>query len=112
MSINIVISDTVGFKVEGAINDAAGTPQPFDFSLVCKRLDSDTIDEQMKGDFTPAKVRDFFTAHTTGWARVRDAAGQEAPFSTDALASLLKIPGLPSLAFRKYIAEVGAKEKN
>lgn len=111
MAIKIVISDTVGIKVKGTINDAAGVAQPFDFSLTCTRLDSDQIQAKLKND-SDASIRDFLGDVVIGWASVRDADDKPLAYSEAALAQLCKIPGVAALTFRTYLAEVGAKEKN
>lgn len=110
MAISIQISDTVGFKVKGVINDSAGIAQPFDFKLTCNRLTSEEIQaaisdkEETLGDFLATVVQD--------WSGVKDAANANVPYSTDALKQLCKIPGVAFLAYRTYLSECGAKEKN
>ena len=111
MAIKIVVSDTVGIKVKGTINDATATPQPFEFRLTCLRLDSDQITDKLKNE-SDATIVDFLADIVEGWSGVRDAQDQPLPYSVDALRQLCKIPGVPGLAFRTYMAEVGAKEKN
>ena len=46
------------------------------------------------------------------WSGVRDADDKPLPYSEDALRALCRIPGVAAVAFRTYLAEVGAKEKN
>jgi len=111
MSIKIVVSDKVGFKVQGSINDAAGVAQPFHFQLTCTRLDADQIQQKLKSD-TDASLTDFLGDVVEGWSGVQDGEGKQLPFSEDNLRVLCKIPGVAGLAFRTYRAEVGAKEKN
>ena len=111
MEIKIIISDTVGFKVKGTINDAAGTPQPFDFSLTCIRLDADEIQAKLKSD-SDSSLTDFLTDVVQNWGNVRDADDKPLPYSDAHLRQLCKIPGVANLAFRTYMSEVGAKEKN
>lgn len=111
MAIKIIVSDTVGIKVKGTINDAAGVPQPFDFGLTCTRLDSDQIQAKLKEE-SDASLTDFLVDVVSGWSAVRDADDKPLPYSPDHLRQLCKITGVASLAFRTYLAEVGAKEKN
>lgn len=111
MAIKIVISDTVGFKVKGTINDEKGTAQPFDFTLICSRLDQDQIQAKLK-DHGDASLTDFLVDVIESWSGVRDAADAPLPYSEANLRALCKIPGVAGLAFRTYLAEVGAKEKN
>lgn len=109
MAIKIVVSDTVGIKVKGNINDAAGTPQPFDFSLTCKRLDSKEIKAKIAQD---GDMIDFMVDVVTGWSGVRDADDKPLPYSADAFRELCQIPGIGSISFNAYLLQVGGKEKN
>ncbi len=114
MAIKITISDTVGFKVKGAINDAAGVPQAFDFRLTAHRLDADEIQSKLKTD-SEASITDFLVDVVTGWGGVlggEDDEMHQLPYTEANLRALCKIPGLAGLSFRTYLAEVGAKEKN
>jgi len=111
MAINIVISDKVGFKVHGEINDAAGVAQPFSFGLTCLRLDADQIKTKLKSE-SDASITDFMADVVEVWSGVKDADGKTLPYSEDSLRLLCNIPGVAALAFKTYMAEVGAKEKN
>lgn len=111
MGIKIVISNTVRFKVKGTIKDEAGTDQPFDFSLTCARLDAEQIQAKLRTD-SEASVTDFLIDVVEDWAGVKDADDKALPFSEENLRALCRIPGVASLAFRTYLSEVGAKEKN
>lgn len=110
MSIKLTISDKVGFKVRGVINDAAGLPLPFDFGLVCQRLDADQIQRRLvAGD---ENLVEFLADVTESWSGVRDAEDKLLPYSPETLRQLCKISGVAGLMLRTYLAEVGAKEKN
>jgi hypothetical protein len=111
MSIKIVVSDTVGIKVKGTINDAAGKPQPFDFSLTCVRLDQDQIKDKVSSE-TDAPLVDFLVDVVEDWTGVRDEEDKPLPYSQQSLRRLLKIPGLAGMAFKTYLLEAGSKEKN
>lgn len=111
MSIKIVLSDKVGFKVHGSTNDSAGVAQSFHFQLTCTRLDADQIQQKLKSD-SDASLTDFLADVIEGWSGVQDVEGTPLPYSEDNLRALCKIPGVAGLAFRTYLAEVGAKEKN
>lgn len=111
MGIKIVISNTVRFKVKGTIKDEAGTDQPFDFSLTCARLDAEQIQAKLRTD-SEASVTDFLIDVVEDWAGVKDADDKALAFSEENLRALCRIPGVASLAFRTYLSEVGAKEKN
>lgn len=109
MSIKITVSDTVKFKVKGTINDAAGIAQPFDFSLTCLRLDADQIQAKFKAEET---VIDFLVDVVEDWSGVRDDDDKALPYSDAALRQLCKISGVSGVAYKTYLQEVGAKEKN
>ena len=111
MAITITVSDTVGIKVKGTINDAAANPQPFSFGLTCMRLDGDQIEAKLKGN-TEASLTDFMADIALGWSDVKEDDGTKSEFSEDALRRLFKIPGTAALSFKTYLTEVGAKEKN
>lgn len=110
MAIKIVVSDTVAFKVKGTINDAEGKPEAFDFRLTCKRLDAEEIKTVVSDN--EGTIKEFLQDTITGWSGVQDGNGASLPYSADALAQLLLIPGLSAQIFRTYLAEVGTKEKN
>jgi len=109
MALSILISDRVKFKVSGTINDENGTAQPFDFSLVCKRLDADTIQTKLAED---GSMIDFLKEVTEDWSGVRGEENKPIPYSADALATVFKIPGIAALSFKAYLSQVGGKEKN
>lgn len=111
MTIKIIVSDTVGIKVKGTINDAAGVPQPFDFGLTCIRLDAEQIAQRLKSN-SDESVTDFLADVVEGWSGVRADNGDNVPYSAETLRQLCKIPGLANLAFATYLAESGAKAKN
>jgi len=111
MSIKIVVSDKLKFKVKGTIKNEAGVDEPFDFSLTCLRLDSDGIKSKLS-DNSETSVVDFMLEVIEDWQGVRDADDKPLPFSDVAWRNLCKIPGVSVVAFRTYLAEVGAKEKN
>lgn len=111
MSISIVVDNKVKFKVKGTIKNGEGVDKPFDFDLVCKRLDADEIQAKRSEDGGFVFV-DFMSDLIEGWSGVKDGAGAPVPFSADAWAGLAKIPGVAALAFHAYLRENGAKEKN
>lgn len=111
MAIKITVSDKVGIKVKGTIQNEAGVPQPFDFGLVCLRLDADQIQASLK-DESEKTLIDFMLDVVEDWSGVRDADDKPMPFTADNYRALCKIPGVAMLAFRAYMADVGAKEKN
>lgn len=109
MAIRIVVSNRVGFKVKGSINNESGNAEPFEFSLVADRLDADALQEATRGDRTQPE---FMESVVVDWQGVKDEEGAPVPFSLDALRQLCKIPGLAAVMFFAYLAEVGARAKN
>jgi len=112
VAIKIVVSNKVGFKVKGTINDAAGVAQPFDFGLTCKRLDNAAIDAKLGGDFSEPAVLGFMLDVIEGWSGVRDDDDKPVAYTEDAFRDLCKIPGVLYLAFKSYREESGVKAKN
>lgn len=111
MAIKITVSDKVGIKVKGSIKSESGTDQPFDFGLVCQRLDADQIQSRLK-DETDKTLTDFMLDVIEDWSGVRGDDDKPLPFTADNYRALCKIPGITVIAFRAYMADVGAKEKN
>lgn len=111
MAIKIVVSDKVGIKVKGNIQDETGTAKPFDFNLVCQRLDADQITSRLK-DETDRTLTDFMVDVIEDWSGVRGEDDKPLGYTPDNYRALCKIPGVAMLAFRAYMADVGAKEKN
>ena len=120
MAIKITIADKVGFAVKGAINDADGKEQPFEFNLTAKRLDEDAlsaaqslliVDAAKTGNH--GAITDQLVEIVTNWSGVRDDSDAPMPYTPEALRTLLKAHrGLGLLVWRTYLTESGAKEKN
>lgn len=114
--IQLHIGNTVGFTVKGSYCNEEGKPQKFAFMLKAKRL----LQEEMSqffakdGKNSETSVTDFLQGIVQGWSGVQDEQGQPAPFSAEALAQLLALPGMPSLILSAYVANVGVAglEKN
>lgn len=111
MAIKITVSSRVKFKVRGTVKDEAGADVPFDFSLTCRRLDMDALQAKMRerGD---APVSEFLLDVIEDWQGVKDADDKPLAWSDDAWRALCQIPGVGMLAYKTYLSEVGAKEKN
>lgn len=112
MAFNIEIDDKVTFKVKGTINNAAGKPVAFDFAITANRLDTDEFKAAIERGDGEGSLIGFITDVATGWAGVNDGAGKPVEFSADALGKVCRVPGMATLIFKAYTAEVGAKEKN
>lgn len=111
MAIKIVVSNTVGLRVKGIINDEKGGPQPFHFDLTCVRMNSEQIQEKLKSD-SESSITDFLADVVEDWKGVRDIEDKVLPYSEANLRQLCLISGIARLAFNTYLAEAGAKEKN
>ncbi len=111
MAISIKVSNRVTFKVQGTIKDEKGADQKFDFTLTCKRLNGDQIKDRLDNE-QEATLKDFMVGVVEDWSGVKDENGTAVPYTPDNYAELCLIPGISTLAFRAYLGEVGAKEKN
>lgn len=119
MSIRIVVSPLVRFKVEGRETGEDGADVPFDFFLVAERLkDTQAVRafrqlvsdrEALKSD-TP--ITDALMTKLRDWVGAMDEHGQAAPWSEAACRELLGRPGLAALAYHAFIDAVSVKEKN
>jgi hypothetical protein len=112
MAIKIIVSHKLKFKVRGTIKDEEGRDQPFDFSLICTRLDQDEIKAKLGPGGDDTSVVDFMLEVIEDWQGVRDTEDKPMIFTEHNYRSLCRIPGVSVVAFRTYLAEVGAKEKN
>lgn len=119
MSICYEIDDIVKFNVKGSFADRTGKDQPFSFTLTCERVDSSVIDDFIKGQSGGLEIINFFLAdgvaseyRTHGWSGVKSKTGADVAFSADELHKLFKLPGIPVLAWRRYLEEIQAKAKN
>lgn len=110
MAIKIVVSNKVGFKVKGSINNEQGSAEPFEFFIVAERLDTDRIEAVARNQ--EGSLADFLADVVVDWKGVKDEEGAAVEYSEESLRQLCKIPGLAGLIFQAYFAEVGAKAKN
>lgn len=108
MSFCIEISNIVKFTIKGAYKGADGAEKPFTFDLTADRLSAEDYADAIAG----SNLGDFLTRVITGWSGLKDADGTALEFSADALERLLKLPGMATLVFKTYSAEVVVKEKN
>lgn len=111
MSIKLSVSDKCTVRVKGTIPAGNGTPQPFDFTLICDRIDADELRALHESNEILA---DVMVSRTRGWEHVLDEQDAPVQFSEAGLRQLLKIVGLAGLAFNAYVLACGAKgrEKN
>lgn len=111
VAFNIEVSNKCRVKIVGKINTEAAEPVGFDFSLLMTRKDIDEFRaDQASGALTDLRV--WLTDLVLGWDGVKDAQGEPVAFSADALARVLRLPGMPMLIYRSYADQAGAMEKN
>ncbi|MBS0507582.1 MAG: hypothetical protein JSR53_09410 [Proteobacteria bacterium] len=110
MAFKLVERNSVAVQVKGEITGDKGAGEPFNFTLHCKRMGVEALQEQLKDE--SRSVRDFLVGIAHGWAGVNDADGAALPFAPDALGALLDIPGIAGLAFSAYLEQQGARAKN
>ncbi|HYC00346.1 MAG TPA: hypothetical protein VEC57_14510 [Candidatus Limnocylindrales bacterium] len=119
MAFKVVVSPTLRFRVEGTTTLENGEREDFDFWLVAERLatssDTRALEESVAaiekaGSRTP--ITDTLVPKMRAWAGPVGEAGEDVPFSPEALRNVLNMPGIAALAFNAYVAACGAKAKN
>lgn len=109
----LAIEDTVDVPLKFTLK-AGRVNRVFAFSLYCKRLSQEQFNALLEE--SGKKVTDVMREVITGWddhqRLVLDAAGNPAPFSEEARDVMLSAAAFGTLAYNKYLVEVGAKEKN
>ncbi len=110
MAFKLVERNSVAVQVKGEITGDKGTPEPFNFTLHCKRMGVEELQAALKDE--SRSVRDFLVDIAHGWAGVNDAEGTALPFAPAAMGALLDVPGLAALAFSAYLEQQGARAKN
>lgn len=110
MSVLIEIDDLVRFPVTGNIVDATGQSTDFEFEVDMRRLAQEEFDKECAGQFvdTHAKV----VREARGWSGVMSREGEAVPFTAQALARFLKIPGMANLIWVAYCSHAGVQAKN
>jgi hypothetical protein len=110
----VAVSEKVIVPVEGKIADENGTPRPFKFSLVCKRLDAESLTQELGNKDESAA--ELIMKLTTGWRDQRLVLEEDettpAEFCEDALSALLGIGGMAMQCLNAYLAVAGVKAKN
>ena len=110
MAFKLIERNTVPVTVKGKIADENGKTEIFDFTLICKRLGADALQDALKTE--DRNVKSFMSDVVEGWKTVLDAAGAPADFTPEALEQLLDVPGVAALSFKAYLEEQGARAKN
>jgi hypothetical protein len=109
MALKLKVARALVFPVKGELTLEDGSVGAFDFRLRAQRLDVEEIDARFKAGATRGE---FLAPLVQGWQDVLDEDGAPVAFSQEALADLLKIAGMATVAFNAYMACVQAREKN
>lgn len=110
-TFRLAVGNIVEILVKFSVNDG-GKMRAFGFTLLGKRLPADELQRVAQDDTTT--VAEFLTASLTGWrdqTLVLDESGAPAPYSVDALAAMLQLPGVAGLVFTAYLEACGTKGK-
>jgi len=110
----VVVSDNVIVLVEGKIADESGTPRPFKFSLVCKRLGADALKLELEDKEESAS--ELMKKITTGWRDQRLVLEEDektaAEFCDEAMSALMGIAGMGMQCLNAYLKVAGVNAKN
>jgi len=109
MSLKIIISDKVRFKVSGKLKNESGGDDAFAFDILAKRISTETLSGLKDTD---QSIADFIADVALDWFGVQDADGAPLEFSAHALRQLLGIAGMATFIFAEYIRACGPREKN
>lgn len=119
MAFNLIISDTVRFKVDGSLTEADGKPRNFDFFLTCERLKTteelralDVRQRELLGEGHPQPITEVMRPLVKSWDGVNGPDGSPLPFTPENFERLMKVPGVALIAYYAYMSAVGAKQKN
>jgi hypothetical protein len=111
MAIKVKKLNKLHVHVKGELNGESGEKVPFDFTLHCKRLNQEQIDEALAGK--DSKITDFLKDNVEGWAGVLNEDDTEMAYSVENLVSeVLSVAGMRTLCFSSYLRDVGAVAKN
>lgn len=110
MAFQLKARNSVIVPVRGTITDDTGKVERFDFSLTCRRLPARELAQTLKS--SERTVYDFLGEVIEGWSGVLDADGNPIACTPDNVAALLDQPGIGVIAYKAYLEEHGAKEKN
>ena len=110
MAFKLVERNTVPVTVKGKIADENGKTENFDFTLVCKRLGADALQDALKTE--DRNVKSFMADVVEGWKGVLNQDGVNVAFNEEALDQLLDVPGIAGLAFKAFLELQGARAKN
>ncbi len=120
MAFKYTVAEKFAFTVKGTVNDIDGKEEEFEIKFFAHRRDAETCDAIQAGLIAAAAKTGTHTAVNEklaelvyNWDGPRDETDAPVPFSTDALAHILKSnSGLGLLIWHGYRANVGAKAKN
>lgn len=110
MAFKLVERNTVPVTVKGKIADENGKTEIFDFTLICKRMGADALQDALKTE--DRNIKSFMADVVEGWKGVLNQDGVNVAFNEEALDQLLDVPGIAGIAFKTYLEEQGARAKN
>lgn len=110
MAFKLIERNTVPVTVKGKIADENGKTEIFDFTLICKRLGADALQDALKTE--DRNIKSFMADVVEGWKNVLNHDGVNVAFNDEALEQLLDVPGIAALSFKAYLEEQGARAKN
>lgn len=107
MAFRLHVSNTVTVPVSGKLPGPDGKLAPFSFELQARRLQQSELREFVEQN--TSTVPEVLAEVVTGWSKVLDDDGNEAPFTQAAFAQLMDIVGMSGLIFAAYLEACGAK---
>jgi len=111
MPIILKLIPRLKFAVEGSVNND-GVDEHFSFKLTAKRVDNDSLQARFVANPNQT-VGEVLADVVEDWDGVKNEDGSPRPYSREALQELFSVhPGTSILAYKRYLSEVTAKEKN
>lgn len=115
MQYKLAIGNVIAVKVKGTTRDDNAVDRPFEFILVCKRVDNEELHKILTRPENRVTAQEFFEKYATNWRGqnlVTDEEGRVAEFSLDALQVLFSIAGMATACWTAYLEQVVAVSKN
>lgn len=113
MAYKLAISDLIGVKLEGTVQQESGEDKKYKFVLVCDRISQEEMKRVVSDPDGTAFA--FFDEHAKDWRDQRlvlDEDDKPAPFSKEALKVLFGIAGMAAECWQAYRSQVMATAKN
>jgi len=109
MAFKLAVGNMVQVPVRFSLRDGA-LDKNYTLTLTATRHGPDDI-----AAMESVTVNDFMLAQVSGWSGTHPVLAEDgtpAPYSSEALAFLLKVPGVLDAVWLAYLRECGAKTKN